>query len=137
MSDQYEHWSRAISDGKPIETGSREDGTYVRSGFYRSVTKQGLEAIAFWRDEKTGDLKCRRTVYGDGRSMAVDEIEELFAAVSRYPIEYAVWRAIRCGEPWPDGYEMRLTLQEIRNGVAWTAELRATKLSAVKKDKTA
>lgn len=127
MDDQYEHWAAAIRDGKPIETGNRDDGSYVRAGYFRNLIKGQPEAIAFWRDD--GVLKCKRTgPFGDGRDMAFDEIEELFANVCRYPIGYDIWIAVRRGEPWPRGYETRLTMKEIQSGVAWTEQLRQAKL---------
>jgi hypothetical protein len=125
--DQYFHWREAIEQEKPIETGDREDGTYVRSGFYRALTKQGVEAIAFWRGDD-GHLQCRRTIYGDGSKLSIDEMEELFSQVCRYPIEHNIWQAVRAGSPFPAEYETRLTMQEIRDGVAWTAKLRQAKL---------
>jgi hypothetical protein len=122
--DQYAEWRHALA-GHIIDPGAKGAPP---SGFFCNHTRNGLEAIAIWRDDD-GTLKCKRSIYGDGSKMTPDEIDELFAACCRYPISYEIYVSVtKEGKPWPVEYQTRLSRDEIKNGVPWTPELGRAKL---------
>jgi hypothetical protein len=129
MHDQYSHWEQALRTGRAIESGDRANGTFVRAGFFKRNRGVNLvEAIAFWRNEANA-LCCKRT-RPNSKALTKDEIEELYASVSLYPISYEIWLSAQntIDFEWPPEYRTRLTLDEIKQGLSWTPELGKKKL---------
>lgn len=124
MTDQWAAWRNALAGGR-LDFGPKGQPP---SGFYRHLTKRGIEAVAIWRTVD-GEIKCRRSIFGDGSKMTADEIDELLASCGHYPISHELYLAVtKEGKDWPDEYQTRLTMSEIRDGVAWTPELGRSKL---------
>lgn len=126
MTDnQWDRWHHAMA-GHRIET---ERGN-VPSGYYKNNTSKGVEAICVYRDE-TGQLQCIRNIFGDGSNMDADQIEELVASCYLYPISYEDYAAVaERGDEFGPEFSTRLTMQEQKDGVVWTAELGRKKLAA-------
>ena len=117
--DQFAAYKIALAGGK-MDFGKLSQPS---SGFFKHNTKQGIEAVAIWRDGK-GALQCKRSIFGNGEKMNADEIDELFGSCGHYPIPHDIWLAVTKEKlPWPPGFETRLTMDEIKQGVTWTAEL--------------
>src|ERR1019366_1818843 len=117
--DQFAAYKIALAGGS-MDFGPKGQPS---SGYFKHNTKQGIEAVAIWRD-KHGNLQCKRSIFGNGAKMTADEIDELLASCGHYPIPHDVWLAVtKEGKPWPIGYSTRLTMDEIKNGVTWTPEL--------------
>lgn len=124
MTDQYDAWRRALT-GKAIDFGPKGEPP---SGFFRHLTKRGIEAVAVWRDGD-GNLQCKRSIFGDGSKMTPEEIDELVGSCGHYPIPYELYTAVtRDGQLWPHEASTKLTMAEIKDGVGWTLELGRKKL---------
>lgn len=122
--DQYDTWRHALA-GHRLDFGQKGQPP---SGFYRHITRRGIEAVAIWR-LADGTIKCKRSIFGNGVKMDADQIDELLASCGHYPISYELWEDVtKHGKPWPPEYGTRLTVQEIKDGVPWTPELGRAKL---------
>lgn len=124
MTDDFARWRNALA-GQPMDFGAKNDPA---CGYYRNLTPKGIEAVGIFKE---GDeIKCWRNVYGDGSKMSIDEIDELFGNVGRYPIPYEIFNHAASGGEWPAEYGTRLTMKEIQANVAWTPEYGRKKLGA-------
>ena len=124
MIDQWAAWRHALA-GNRLDFGPKGEPP---SGFYRQATRQGIEAIAIWRDGE-GAIHCRRSIFGNGAKMGADEIDELLATCGHYPISHDLYMAVtKEGKEWPPEYATTLTAQEIKNCVPWTPELGRAKI---------
>jgi hypothetical protein len=119
VHDQFAAYKIALAGGK-MDFGPKGQPS---SGYFKHNTKQGIEAVAIWRD-KHGAIQCKRSIFGDGAKMDTDQIDELLGQCGHYPIPHDVWLAVtKEGAPWPIGYDTRLSMGEIKQGVTWTPDL--------------
>lgn len=123
--DLYSWWRDALN-GKPVDS---EVGR-PRAGFWKASNH---EPIAIWYGDD-GEPRCERTKY-DGSLMKANEIDDLYASASRYPITEDTYRAAFDGNP-PDGFKTRLSIKEIQANAVWSLALGVEK-ARVEREKAA
>lgn len=89
------NWQRRLA-GEKVETHS-ETPDY---GFYRVRTrdKTSWRTVAYWWDERTGELRCQLA----GIDIDQNRACELWPFASENPISEELFLSVTGGEPWPD-----------------------------------
>lgn len=104
--DQFNWWHQKLAGKDPDWERGHPPSGYFRRNFTvnvgepgKRIGKPGTEAIAIWRNDD-GEVLCHRTS-GFKTPQDVDEIEELFAQISRSPVSYEDYRHFRDNDEWP------------------------------------
>lgn len=95
MSDDYAYWLSALAGEKP----EIHDG-HPQCGFYRARMDKETPAlpVAIWRDEATGEIKCK---LGYQSFFQMKEPDRIWTWCANKPVRYADYLTACISHQWP------------------------------------